>query len=143
MRKIITLFCLGVLLVSCSSNNDELELGNNMIIVVEDDFEEANEVLFLGDFISAAHPTSGVASVNDDGSILNFQNFKTDNGPKLLVYLATDADASEFINLGDLKGVEGNYSYTIPSGTAIEKYKIVNIWCVDFSISFGYAELKK
>ena len=74
---------------------------------------------------------------------LTFTNFKTDSGPKLLVYLSTDNDATAYVNLGDLKGVEGDFTYTIPAGTDLSKYKIVNIWCVDFLVSFGVAELKK
>lgn len=138
MKKIFLILGLGILLVNCSKEEDDLVFENNAEII-----GETVSTSFKGNFVSLAHPTSGVASVNDDNTILNFDNFKTDNGPKLLVYLATDADASEFVNLGDLKGIEGNYNYTIPEGTDIEKYKIVNIWCVDFSVSFGIAELKK
>jgi len=56
-------------------------------------------------------------------------NFKTDNGSKLLVYLAADATGNVFISLGDLKGVNGNYIYTIPKNTNFEKYIRVDI-CV-------------
>lgn len=139
MKKIVTLLCLGVLLISCSNGDDDMDIENSAEIIVE----ETVTAMYVGDFISLAHPTSGVASVSDDKSRLDFKNFKTDSGPKLLVYLTTDTDATEYINLGDLKGIEGDYNYTIPSGTDIGKYKLVNIWCVDFSVSFGYAELKK
>ena len=69
-------------------------------------------------------------------------NFKTDNGPKLLLYLSSDVNATEFVNLGDLIGVEGNFTYEIPANTDLKKFKYVNVWCVDFSVSFGHAELK-
>ena len=141
MKKIITLLCLGILLVSCSDSDDDMTMENSAEIVVEE-AEGVNTVLFAGDFVAASHPTSGMATVSSDGSTLNFTNFKTDNGPKLLVYLSTDIGAQDFVNLGDLKGIEGDYSYAIPEGTDIGKYKIVDIWCVDFSVSFGHAELK-
>jgi len=39
--------------------------------------------------------------------------------------------------------MDGDFTYNIPNNTNLEKYKIVDIWCVDFSVSFGHAELKK
>lgn len=138
MKKIITLFCLGLLLVNCSNDGDDID---EQVLEIIDEVTEASKS-FKGDFVSAAHPTSGMVSVSADFKELSFTNFKTDNGPKLLVYLSTDADATAFVNLGDLKGIEGDYTYAIPEGTDLEKYKIVNIWCVDFSVGFGHAELK-
>ena len=58
------------------------------------------------------------------------------------MYLSTDVNSTEFVNLGDLKGISGDFTYNIPAYTDVAKYKIVNIWCVDFSVSFGTAELK-
>jgi len=140
MKKLAALFCLGLLLMNCSKDDDP---------ITEKVVEEMEEVVVemtsnvMGDFVSLEHPTSGKASVSEDGLTLTFTNFKTDNGPKLLVYLSTDNNATDYVNLGDLKGIEGDFTYTIPSGTDISKYKTVNIWCVDFSVSFGVAELKK
>lgn len=133
-------------MVNCS--DDDSPVIEEAIGIVEEIVEETitdsttSTELFKGDFVSAAHPTSGMVAVSDDKLSLTFTNFKTDNGPKLLVYLSTDTNATEFVNLGDLKGIEGDYSYTIPNGTDIEKFNIVNIWCVDFLVSFGHAELK-
>ena len=73
---------------------------------------------------------------------MSFTNFKTDNGPKLLVYLSNDVNSTEYVNLGDLKGISGDFTYSIPANTDLAKFKIVNIWCVDFSVSFGTAILK-
>jgi hypothetical protein len=134
MRKIVVVIMVSVLF-ACSDSNDDME-------VIVDQVEEITNPIVMGDFISRAHPTSGKALVNSNKTILSFTNFKTDNGPKLLVYLSTDANATEFVNLGDLKGIQGDFSYNIPSNTDLSKYKIVNIWCVDFSVSFGTAELK-
>ena len=74
---------------------------------------------------------------------MKFSKFKTDAGPKLLVYLTTDVGSSDYVSLGDLKGIDGDFTYSIPDNTDLDKYKIVDIWCVDFSVSFGHAELKK
>ena len=139
MKKILVLFCFGLLLVNCS--NEEDPISEKADEVIEEEMVEMTTNV-MGDFISGAHPTSGKASTDNKKNELIFSNFKTDNGPKLLVYLSTDVDATAFVNLGDLKGIEGDFTYVIPNDTDLEKYKIVNIWCVDFLVSFGHAELK-
>ena len=133
MRKVLILSFLMVFFLNCSSSDGEMKAEQ----------EEMEEVeIQAGDFVSGAHATTGKASVSTDLKTLNFTNFKTDNGPKLLVYLTTAVGSSDFVSLGDLKGVSGNYSYAIPENTDVSKYKIVDIWCVDFSVSFGHEELK-
>jgi len=141
MIKKIAVLLLFALIFSNCSGNDEMET-----IVQQMEMEEDNTMngsnFVMGDFVDRAHPTSGKAAVNSDKTVLTFTNFKTDNGPKLLVYLSTDVNSTEFVNLGDLKGISGDFTYNIPAYTDVAKYKIVNIWCVDFSVSFGTAELK-
>jgi hypothetical protein len=141
MIKKIAVLVLFALIFSNCSGNDEMET-----IVQQMEMEEDNTMngsnFVMGDFVDRAHPTSGKAAVNSDKTVLTFTNFKTDNGPKLLVYLSTDVNSTEFVNLGDLKGISGDFTYNIPAYTDVAKYKIVNIWCVDFSVSFGTAELK-
>ena len=141
MIKKIAVLVLFALIFSNCSGSDEMET-----VVEQMETEENNmmngSVFVMGDFVDRAHPTSGKASVNSDKTVLSFTNFKTDNGPKLLVYLTTDVASTEFVNLGDLKGIQGDFTYAIPVNTDLSKYKIVNIWCVDFSVSFGTAELK-
>jgi hypothetical protein len=134
MKRILFVFILLLTTVACSSDDDDmgddLNLGGNTMGAVK------------GSFVSDAHPTSGTATVNENISNLSLTNFKTDNGPKLLLYLSTEVDSKEFVNLGDLKGLNGDYSYAIPAGTDVGKYKYVVVWCIDFSVSFGHAELK-
>jgi len=90
------------------------------------------------------HPASGeVRIVESDGQpIVRFENFKTINGPNVHVYLAKDLDAKEFIDLGRLRGTEGNINYTIPSSVDISEYKYVMHWCVPFGVLFNYAEIR-
>ncbi len=140
MLKKITVLVLFTLVFSNCSGADEME---TIVEQIENEENNMNETIFImGDFIDGAHPTSGKAAVNSDKTTLTFTNFKTDNGPKLLVYLSTDTNSTEYVNLGNLKGVSGDFTYSIPASTDLSKYKIVNIWCVDFSVSFGTAELK-
>ena len=104
-----------------------------------------------GSFIDRSHPTAGSAVVLGDGSgqrFLRFEDFRTDNGPDLNVYLSAappDAPAGEFdndfVDLGDLKGNVGSQNYEIPVGLDLDHYSTVAIWCVRFSVVFGTAEL--
>jgi hypothetical protein len=135
MKKIIVILIFATIFMNCSSDN-------TMEVFLNQDENINQSVYVMGNFIDGSHPTSGKAAVNLEKTLLRFTNFKTDNGPKLLVYLTTDANATEFVNLGDLKGISGDFTYSIPVNTDLTKYNMVNIWCVDFSVSFGTATLK-
>jgi hypothetical protein len=77
--------------------------------------------LLTGEFVGVndgIHNAEGMAKVIqiDDASsmILGLENFKATNGPDLYVYLASDSSASDFVDLGRLKGNMGNQNYDIP-----------------------------
>jgi hypothetical protein len=104
--------------------------------------------LVIGEFIGVndgIHNAEGLAKViglDDASMILRLENFKATNGPDLYVYLATDKSASDFVNVGRLKGNIGNQNYDIPEGTDFSRYDTVLIWCRAFSVLFGSAELE-
>lgn len=104
--------------------------------------------LFIGEFVGVndgIHNAEGLAKVirlDDASMILRLENFKATNGPDLYVYLSTDNSASDFVNLGRLKGNIGNQNYDIPEGTDLSRYNSVLIWCQAFSVLFGSAELQ-
>jgi hypothetical protein len=101
----------------------------------------------MGNFVGAGdgfHNVEGVAKVlvlADGKSFLRLENLKATNGPDLYVYLSTDKDVSDIVNLGRLKGNIGNQNYEIPEGTDTSKYNTVLIWCKAFSTLFGSAKL--
>lgn len=104
-----------------------------------------------GEFISRSHPTHGQVEVLGDGTgqrFLRFEDFRTDNGPDLNVYLSAappDAPVGQFtdvyVDLGDLKGNVGSQNYEIPRDLDLDVYSTVVIWCVRFSVIFGAAPL--
>jgi len=100
---------------------------------------------FVGTFESGAHPTAGTASVLGNGTdqrFLRFENFETDNGPDLNVYLFNvNGDRNDYIDLGDLKGNIGDQNYEIPVDVDLSVYGEVSIWCVRFGVGFGDALL--
>ena len=96
----------------------------------------------MGEFMNGAHPTSGTATVNVERTKLELKDFKSDDGPILELYLATDIEASQYETLGELQGLEGDFTYDLPGGIDYETHKYVLVWCVDFSVSFGHAILE-
>ena len=104
-----------------------------------------------GSFIDRSHPTEGSARVLGDGSgqrFLRLEDFRTDNGPDLNVYLSAappnapaGAFDDDFVDLGDLKGNVGAQNYEIPAGLDLDRYSTVAIWCVRFGVVFGAASL--
>jgi hypothetical protein len=114
----------------------------------------APQILTLaeGSFIPRGrYSGEGTALVLNDGSeqrFLRFENFSTDNGPDLRVYLSnSDANADsdifddDFIDLGVLKGNIGDQNYEIPVGVDLGVYDTVVVWCVRFSTPFTAADL--
>lgn len=126
---LVSMVLMSVNLISCGKDEDSVPAG----------------VSYQGDFVNAAHSTSGVASIDSTGTTLTLTNFKTDSGPDLNIYLASSLSTitSDFIDLGDMKGRNGTYDYEVPSSTDFDTYKYVVVWCVDFDVNFGYAELEK
>lgn len=106
-----------------------------------------------GEFITQEHDTAGAVEIveNPDGSLqLAIEELATSNGPDLRVWLTDQAvdpdewsvfDDGYYVELGKLKGNEGNQVYDIPDDVDLEKVTSVSIWCKRFSVSFGAAEL--
>jgi hypothetical protein len=105
-----------------------------------------------GDFIPRGrYSGEGNAVVLNDGTdqrFLRFENFSTDNGPDLRVYLtASDANGDsgafddDFVDLGVLKGNIGDQNYEIPTDVDLSVYDTVVVWCVRFSTPFTAADL--
>ncbi len=91
-----------------------------------------------------AHPASGtVRVVEADGKrYVRYEDFKTINGPDLYVYLASDMDATEFIDLGRIRATEGNVNYEIPAGVDLDEYPYVLVWCKAFGVLFNSAHIQ-
>ncbi|MFZ0589527.1 MAG: DM13 domain-containing protein [Bryobacteraceae bacterium] len=112
-------------------------------------------IVATGSFHGAAHKTSGRATIYsvDGKETLRLTNFKTSNGPDVHVVLIAASDAQdnenfldksvERVELGKLKGNEGDQDYAVPSGTDLSKFKAVSIYCERFNANFGTAPLEK
>jgi len=117
---------------------------------------EKAKTLYTGKFHGKVHPTEGRATVYQqaDGKVLlRLTGFKTSNGPDVHVILVATKDANddanfmksntERVELGRLKGNEGDQNYEIPAGTDLAKFTTVSIYCERFNANFGAAPLGK
>jgi Electron transfer DM13 len=95
----------------------------------------------IGDGFHKVEGAAKVIPLESGTEILRLENFKATNGPDLYVYLSKDKNASDFVNVGRLKGNVGNQNYEIPAGTDLSKYNNVLIWCRAFSFLFGSSQL--
>lgn len=112
----------------------------------------ANVAVASGAFHGVHHETSGTATVyrRADGTrVLRFTNFATSNGPDVRIYLIAAPDAMDnatvkqagFIELGPMKGNQGDQNYEIPATVDLAKYRAVTIWCRRFDVNFATAPL--
>jgi hypothetical protein len=108
--------------------------------------------ILSGQFHSVAHETKGTAAVHELGGgrrVLRLTDFATSNGPDVRVYLIGASDATDnetvtksgYLELGKLKGNQGDQNYEIPAGTDLTKYHAVTIWCARFNVNFATAPL--
>lgn len=103
-------------------------------------------LLLQGAFMSAnSYTTTGNVKVYEDKNkkrTLIFENFKTNNGPDLKIYIAEDNAITNFIQITDKVNINGSYSLPIPDNVDLKKQKTIVIWCKAFSRAFGTASLK-
>lgn len=119
-----------------------------------DEASTGGQRLTAGTFVSHEHETSGTAEIRrspDGSAMLRITDLRTSDGPALRVYLSDqpvrpdtggNLDDGRFVDLGELKGNEGNQNYAIPSRTDLGDLSTVSIWCERFSVSFGAAALR-
>jgi hypothetical protein len=102
------------------------------------------QLLKKGMFVGLDGPTSGTAAIyNQSGTIyVLLSPFQSHAGPDLKVYVSKDADANDYVRLGDLQAVTGRQVYVVPGGITIADYNFVHIWCQKYSLDFARAQVK-
>jgi len=114
------------------------------------------EALYTGKLEGKAHQTSGRATIykSPDGTpYLRLTDFTTSNGPDVHVLLVRADDKAleqeivkgelEHVELGTLKGNQGDQNYDLPAATDLNKYQAVAIYCERFHAIFGVAKLER
>jgi hypothetical protein len=114
------------------------------------------EALYTGELEGKVHQTSGRATIykNADGrEYLRLSDFMTSNGPDLHVLLVRAEDQAleseivksdlDGVEIGALKGSQGDQNYNLPAAADLNKYQAVVIYCERFHAIFGVAKLEK
>ena len=112
--------------------------------------------LYTGRLEGKAHQTSGRATIYktpDGRQYLRLTDFTTSNGPDVHVLLARSGDESlareivkgqlDSVELGSLKGNQGDQNYDLTSSIDLQKYNAVVIYCERFHAVFGVARLEE
>lgn len=108
--------------------------------------EGYENVVAQGMFVDGepGHHNSGRAILLSKGMsfVLRLENFSVTNGPDIHVFLAKGPRVGAAdVDLGGVKVTEGSANYRVPASVDPRAFQYVVIWCVPFSVQFGYAEL--
>ena len=112
--------------------------------------------LYTGRLEGKAHQTSGRGTVyktSDGRQYLRLTDFSTSNGPDVHVILARSDDENlnqeivkgqlDSVELGSLKGNQGDQHYDLPASVDLHKYNAAVIYCERFHAVFGVARLEQ
>ena len=112
--------------------------------------------LYTGRLEGKAHQTSGRATIYktpDGKQYLRLTDFTTSNGPDVHVVLARGDDKGldhelvkgelDIVELGLLKGNQGDQNYDLPASIDLTRYNAVTIYCERFHAVFGVARLEQ
>ncbi len=139
MKKLFFgLLGLAFFAVSCVKDEPILDIDEPVVVAPTD------SILAKGTFSNGVHVVSGSVSLikkADGKHVLAFENFASDAGPDIRIYLSKDKNASDFVEVSpDVNA--GNYALELPATAKIDSQKFVLVWCKQFSVLFGSAELK-
>ena len=104
----------------------------------------SEKVLYSGTFVTNKHTTSGTAKIVENTEkkrYLILENLKSDSGPDLRIYVAEGKNLSNATEVTTDITI-GNSKFEIPSTADLTKQKNVLIWCKQYSVLFGYVDLK-
>lgn len=139
MKKLTYLLLAASLIItSCKKEN-------TTPAAVTEQLPVAVTVLATGSVTSSVHTSSGTVKVVKDAAnkiYLVFENFKTDNGPDLRVWLSPNNSGTPYQELGLLKAASGSFFYELDASVNYTSNNRVLIWCKQFSVLFGYAVLQ-
>jgi hypothetical protein len=138
MKKIL-LLVITIFVLACEAED---AVPENPVI---DNFDPSMaQLIGQGMITGIGHTASGTAQVFEQNGKFTvvLDPFSSENGPDLKVYLSKDANATEYVRLGDLKSTMGRQSYEVPGTPDIDEYPFVHVWCEKFSVVFARAEIQ-
>ncbi|MEO7766136.1 MAG: DM13 domain-containing protein [Ferruginibacter sp.] len=100
---------------------------------------------YSGTFLSApGESVNGTALVllKNGAYSLALKNMMIGGGPDLHVYLSKQTQPLDFIDLGKLKSTGGDQVYEVKDNVDFTNYKYALIFCQQYNVLFGSAQLK-
>jgi hypothetical protein len=147
MKSLLGLLIGLTLLLGCVKDKELVPLGSAGTPVSLGEsalpFDSTGQVVRAsGTFQNGVHSVSGRVRLYERNGqkTLVFTNFKSDTGPDLRIYLATDTQANDFTEVTMLTAT-GNFYAPVPA-SADSRQRYVLIWCKRFAVHFGNAELR-
>lgn len=142
IMNILRIVLIIAIFISC--NKEENNTPTQPVVDPFDPTEMNITLLKEGTLMGVGHAVSGTVKVYDDDGkkVVVLDPFTSQNGPDLKVYLSTDDKASHFVHLGALKSTTGKQSYDVSGMPDLDEYKYVLVWCQEFSVLFGKAQLQ-
>ena len=141
MKQNFSMLLLIVLLSACKK-----ETLAPQTVLMETPMDTAAIPVKNGQFMNGPYGiVSGTAILfrNTNGSYeIKLENFNTNNGPDLYVYLSKEIMPVNFIELAKLKSITGNQIYPVTGSPDFTQFKYVVIHCKQFNHLFGYALLQ-
>jgi Electron transfer DM13 len=150
MKKIILFLALTYGFVSCTKTDEPVPAASQATtttppaVPTTTAFDTKNQTLVLkGTFMSNAHTVAGTVKVYENSEkkrTMVFENFSTEAGPDLRIWVAEDAAAKNYIEVAN-KVTNGNFYVAAPATADLSKQPYVLIWCKSFTVLFGNAKL--
>ncbi|WP_159467031.1 DM13 domain-containing protein [Dyadobacter sp. 3J3] len=139
MKNLIFALLFGTLFAGCSREENTpvtplLEKVDSLAVI-------SQKGMLMGVGGESVSGTAKIINSNGQYSLI-LDNFKTNNGPDLHVYLSKEAAPKDFIDLGSLKSISGTQIYPIAGNPDFTKYKYALIHCQQFNHLFGSALLE-
>ena len=134
------------------------KLWTNQKVSEQAPFSSSSDLqpLYTGRLEGKAHQTTGRATIYkapDGTHYLRLTDFTTSNGPDIHVLLVRNDDSGlteeivkghlDSVELGSLKGNQGDQNYDLPASVDLTKYNAVTIYCERFHAVFGVARLEQ
>jgi Electron transfer DM13 len=138
MKFSVLIFACSLLFVNCKKKEKQVGLNE---VVADGSVLLKQGTLSDGD---ANHKSSGTVEVYQaNGSkTLQFKNFNGSTKPDVRVYLSdSPSNVDNATELGAVKATNGSFNYTFEDNIDLASRKYVVLWCKQFSVLFGKAEL--
>lgn len=136
MKKNISIIFISILLfASCKKETTSGAVVNVPLPVT----------IATGNIVSGVHVSSGTVKIVRDAAnkiFLVFENFSTDSGPDLRVWLSPNNNGSPYQEVSFLNAMSGNFKFELDASFNYSTNNHVLIWCKQFSVLFGYAVLQ-